>query len=79
MDVTRVPPGRLAALARHAWGNPEDPAGDDPAMLARVTAGLDDRNSRAMAVCCESAARGRGFADDPRRIGPLSWGGAEGI
>ena len=48
-----------------------------PAMVARVTAALDERIGRALAVAAYLLREGRDSRGG-RRIGPLTWGGAEG-
>jgi hypothetical protein len=54
----------------------QGPARETPRRYRRRHAGRPDRPRNG--GCCESAARGERFWDGRGRIGPLSWGGAEG-
>jgi integrase len=89
LEDAAIPSRVIDELMGHASGRPDHAAGGSPmgriyrettpAMVARVTAALDDRIGRAQAGCCVSAARGPGLAGGRRSGGPLTWGGAEGI
>lgn len=85
LEDAAIPSRIIDELMGHASGRRDRGAGGSPmgrvyrettpAMVARVTAALDERIGRALAV----AARAQGFAGGRRRRGPLTWGGAEGI
>ena len=89
LEDAAIPSRVIDELMGHASGRRDRGAGGSPmgrvyrettpAMVARVTAALDERIGRALAVAAYLLREAPGFAGGRGRRGPLTWGGAEGI